>query len=101
MIGFSNNLNYLEVVFQNYYYYECFYLINFGLYSCIDKMICLVFCTFVVYFSYLSVLSTFGNTVSVFSAIVTPFFERWFTFKIWVFLVYVQNDSDFFGKIYV
>ena len=49
VIGFLNNLNCLEFVFQNYFYSECFYLVNFDLFSCINKMICLVLCTFVVY----------------------------------------------------
>ena len=48
MIGFLNNLSYLEVVFQSYYYCEYFYLVNLGLFSCIEKMVCLVSCTFVV-----------------------------------------------------
>ena len=29
-------------------------------------------------------LSTFVDTVSVSSAVITPFFKRWFAFKIWV-----------------
>ena len=49
MIGFLINLKCLEVVFQNYYYCECCYLVNFDLFSCTDKLICLVPCTFVVY----------------------------------------------------
>ena len=72
------------------------FFVNVGIFSCIDKLIYLVLCTFVVYFGYLAVFSTFGNTVSVSSAIVTPFFERWFTFKLWVFLLYVHNFSDSF-----
>ena len=32
VIGFLNSLNCLEVVFQNYYYCECFYLVNFDLF---------------------------------------------------------------------
>ena len=40
MIDFLNYLNCLEVVFQNYYYCECSYLLSFDQFSCIDKMIC-------------------------------------------------------------
>ena len=71
MIDFLNKLSCLEVVFQSYYYCECFYLLNFDLFSCIDKTICLAFCTFVVYFGCLVVFVA----VSVSSAIVTSFFE--------------------------
>ena len=53
MNGFLIILNCLEVVFQNYYYCECFYLVNFDFFSCTDKMICLVPCTFMVYSGFL------------------------------------------------
>ena len=79
VIHFLNNLNYLEVVLQNYYYCERFYLVNFGHFTYIDKMICLVLCTFVVYLFILVILlflSTFDNAVSVSSAIVTPFLKK-------------------------
>ena len=49
MIDFLNNLSCLEKVFQSYYYCEYFYLVDFDLFLCFDKMICLVLCTFVVY----------------------------------------------------
>ena len=45
MIDFLNNLSCLEVVLQNYFYCGYFYLANFDLFSCTDKMICLVLCT--------------------------------------------------------
>ena len=60
-------------------------------------MICLVLYTFVVYFGYRVFLSTFGNAMSVFLTIITPILERWFTFEVGIFLVYVQNFSDFFS----
>ena len=49
VIDFLNNLNYLEVVFLNYYYYIYFYLVGFDLFSCIDRMNYLVLCAFEVY----------------------------------------------------
>ena len=55
MIGFLNNLSYLGVVFQSSYHCGYFYLVDFDLFLCIDKMICLVLCTFVVYSDYLAV----------------------------------------------
>ena len=74
MIDFMNNLFCLEVVFQSYYYCECFCLVYFDLFSCIDKMIYLVFFTFVVYFGCLVVLvcikqccvRIFGNNYTIF-----------------------------------
>ena len=55
MFDSLNNLSCLEVVFQSYYFCEYFYLVYFDLFSCIDKMICLVLYTFVVYFDCLVV----------------------------------------------
>ena len=52
-------------------------------------MIYLVLSTFVVYFGYLVVFVYFGNAVSVSSAIITPFLEKWPTFEIGIFLIYV------------
>ena len=75
VIDVLNNLNCLEVVFQNSVYCEYFYLLNFDLFLCIDKMICLAPCTFEVYSGCLVVLSAFSNAISVSSAIVTPIFE--------------------------
>ena len=49
------NKSCLEVVFLNCYYDICFCLVDFGLFSCIDRMICLVLCAFEVYFDCLSV----------------------------------------------
>ena len=74
MIGLLNNLNCLELVFQNYYYCECSYLVNFDLFSCTDKMICLVLCIFVVYSGCLVVfvciqqcyVRIFGNSYTIF-----------------------------------
>ena len=42
VIVVQSNWSYLEVVFLNYYYYECFCWVNFHLPSCIDEMIFLV-----------------------------------------------------------
>ena len=39
VIGFVNNFNYLEVVFQRCYYCVYFYLVSFGFFSCTDRMI--------------------------------------------------------------
>ena len=75
MIGFLNNLNYLEVVFQNCCYCEDFLFDKIWSFSCIGKMICLVHCTFVVYFGCLALFVAFVTAVSVSSTIVTPFFE--------------------------
>ena len=55
VIGFLSNLSYLEVVFLNYYYYIYFCLVDFDLFSCIDRMIYLVLCAFEVYSDYLVV----------------------------------------------
>ena len=74
MIDFLNNLNCLEVVFRNYYYCECFYWVNFDLSLCAGEMICLVLCTFVVYFDFHAVffciqqcyVSIFGNSYTIF-----------------------------------
>ena len=55
MIDSLNNLRCLEVVFQNCYYCESSYLVNFDLFLCTDKIIYLVPCTFVVYFGCLVV----------------------------------------------
>ena len=49
MIRFLNKLNYLEVVFQSCYYCVYFCLVDFGLFSCTDRMIYSVLCNFVVY----------------------------------------------------
>ena len=49
VIVFLSNLNYLKVVLLNYYYYIYFGLVDFGLFSCIDRMIFLVLCAFEVY----------------------------------------------------
>ena len=95
MIGFLSNLNYLGVVYQSCFYYVYFCLVNFDPFSCIDRTIYLVLCTFAVYFGYLVLLSTFGNAVSVSLAIITPFLERWFTFEIGIFLIYVQISVIF------
>ena len=53
MIVVKSNYSYQEVVFLNYYYCECFCLVNFGLISCIGKMIYLVLYGFVVFSDYL------------------------------------------------
>ena len=55
MIGFLSNLNYLGVVYQSCYYYVYFCLVSFDPFSCIGRTICLVLCTWVVYFGYLVV----------------------------------------------
>ena len=75
MTDFLNDLSYLVVVFKSYCYFECFCVVNFNLFACIDRMIYLVLCTFVIFFTVLLLLSAFSNTVSVSSAIVTPFFS--------------------------
>ena len=49
VIDFLCNLSFLEVVFLNYYYYIYFFLVDFNLFSCIDRMIYLVVCAFEVY----------------------------------------------------
>ena len=49
VIDFLCNLSCLEVVFLNCYYYIYFCLVDYGLFSCIDRMIYLVFCAFEVY----------------------------------------------------
>ena len=77
----------LEVVFLNCYYYIYFCLVDFGLFSCIDRTIYLVLYALRFVQIVLLFLSKFGNTVSVSSAIITPFFERWFAFKVWMFFV--------------
>ena len=89
VIGFLINLNYLGVVYQSFYYYVYFCLVNFGLFSCIGTIVYLVLCTFVVCSGYLVVFVYIWQrcAVSVSSAIITPFFERWFTFEIWVFFL--------------
>ena len=97
MVVFLSTLSYLEVVYQSCCYNVCFCLANFGLFSYIDRMIYLVLCIFVVYLVILLFLSTFGNTMSVSSAIITPFFERWFAFEIRVILIYVSIFRDFFN----
>ena len=43
-------------------------------------------------------LSAFSNAMCVSSALVTLFFKGRFTFKIWVFLIYIQNFSDFLDR---
>ena len=63
------------MVFQNCCYCDYFYFVNFGLFLFIGKMICLVLCTFVVYFGCLALFVAFVTAVSVSSTIVTPFFE--------------------------
>ena len=73
MIGFLSNLNYLGVVYQSCYYYVYFCLVNFDPFSCIDRMIYLVLCTFAVYFGYLVVfvyirqccVRIFGNNYTI------------------------------------
>ena len=87
MIGFVNSLNYLEVGFQICYYFVYFCLVNSGLFSCNDKKNYLVFCTLVLFLVILLFLSTFGNALSVSSAIFTPFFEKGFTIKSRIFLI--------------
>ena len=59
VIDFVIVLSYLVVVFQSYCYYECFCLVDFGLFSCIDRMIYLVLCIFVVYFDCLAKVTLF------------------------------------------
>ena len=49
------NLSCSEVVFLNCYYYIFFCLVDFGLFSCIDRMIYLVLCASEVYFDCLVV----------------------------------------------
>ena len=74
VIGFLNNWNYLEVVYQSCYYYVYFCLVNFGLFSCIDRMIYLVLCTFLVCSGYLVAfvyirqycVRIFGNNYTIF-----------------------------------
>ena len=74
VIDFLNNLNYLEVVFLNYYYYIFFYLVGFDLFSCIDRMTYLVLCAFEVYSDCLVVfvyirrycVRTVGNDYTIF-----------------------------------
>ena len=95
VIGFVNNLNYLEVVFQSCYYYVCFCLVLILFHVLVERFIWFfVLLWFVLVI--LLLLPTFGNAVSVSSAKIAPFFERWFTFEIWIFLIYVKNFSDFF-----
>ena len=53
--GFSKNSSCLEVVFQSCYYCVYFCLVDFDLFSCIDRMIHLDLCIFVVYFGCLAV----------------------------------------------
>ena len=81
------NLSCSEVVFLSCYYYIYFCLVDFGLFhKLIERFIWFfVFLRFILIV--LLFLSTFGNTVSVSSAIITPFFEGWFAFKVWVFFV--------------
>ena len=55
VIDFLSNLSYLEVVFLNYYYYINICLVDFDLFTCIDRMICLILCAFEVYFDCLVV----------------------------------------------
>ena len=50
MIGFLSDLNCLRVVYQSCYYYVYFCLVNFDPFSCIDRMMFLVLCTFVFFF---------------------------------------------------
>ena len=76
VIDFLSNLSYLKVVFLNYYYYINFCLVDFDLFSCIDRMIYLVLLLLRFILIVLLFLSTFGDTVSVSSAVITPFFER-------------------------
>ena len=85
------------MVFLNYYYYECFFWVNFDLSSCIDEMICWVPYIFVVYFGYFVVFVCIQRYCVRSSTKITPFSERWFALKVWVFLVDVQNFGDFFG----
>ena len=49
MIDFLNNLSFLEVVFQSFYYCIYSYLVGFDLISYIDRMTYLVLCAFEVY----------------------------------------------------
>ena len=72
----QSNFSYLEVVFLNYYYYECFHWVNFDLFSCIDKMIYLVLYIFVVCFNYLVVFVCIRQCcVRIFGVLNAPFFE--------------------------
>ena len=73
MIAFLSNLNYLGVVYQSCYYYVYFCLVNFDPFSCIDRMIHLVLCTFAVCSGYLVVfvyirhccIRIFGNNYTI------------------------------------
>ena len=74
---FLNNSGCLGMVFQNYYYclYSC--LVDFDLFKCIDRKRPIWFFVLLRFILIVSLfLSKFGNTVSVSSAIITPFFER-------------------------
>ena len=75
MIGFLNSLNCLEVVFNNYYDCECSYLVNFDLFPCTDKMICLVPVLLWFILVVLLFLSAFSNAMSVSLEIVTAIFK--------------------------
>ena len=74
VIGFLSNSNCLEVVFQSYYYCVFFCFVDFGLFSCTDRIIYSVFCTFVVYSDYPVVfvyirqycVRIFGNNYTIF-----------------------------------
>ena len=78
--------SYLGVVFLNYFYCECYYLVNSGLFSCTDKKInwFSMFLWFVL--SIFLLLSTFRDA-HISTGIVVPLFECWFTFKLLNFLV--------------
>ena len=87
MTDFLNNLSCLEMVFQSYFYcvYSC--SVGFDLFSYIDRMTYLVLVLLRFILIVLLFLSTFGNTVSVSSAIITPLLKRWFTFNVWVLFI--------------
>ena len=75
------------MVFLNCYYYIYFCLVYFGLFSCIEERFIWFFMLLRFILIVLLFLSTFGNNVSISSAINTPFFEIWFAFEVWMFSV--------------
>ena len=100
VIDFLYNLYCSGVVFLNCCCCTQFCSVDFDLFSCFDRMIYLVLFLFLRFILIvLLFLSTFRNTMSVSSAINTPFFERWFAFKVWVFFVNIEYFSDFFNEV--
>ena len=77
---------------MNYYYCECFCLVNYGLFSCTDKKIFLVLYVSVVFSDYLAVLSTFSNAMSISTAIVTTFLNDSLRLKFGFFSRYLKLE---------